>query len=672
MSVDSYGNHIIEETYKTLIHNVPHTDDNKAFYEESNSSNIHINASEIWMDYDKIPEDVNSCTFVDNLYTVNGIDIIEKKEHVKLTYKYGSRGNFYSADIKDALLKTNYKYQLTDANGEIIPFGLKRWHIDSYAGYVSFTEGFPTGYQEPFYIDFYKYVGRKASTEMLLKDGTISMDSEYSPVNDQDIATKNYIDQLIKTVKENYEKLTPPQPESLENKDLMLSGNSFSAYDVKTNVYYDKVFLNNETIKITLPLSWNPGVGCIRLRKIINNSDTIISVISCPNPQSNEIITVDYAGDYYADTLASRDFYKGIKLSVVISDLKEQMETSNGHNTITYYFEYAYNDTKYHTNYLTIGVESQPTENALSNQIILENSSITEKYISGVPTLSIGDVLLVKNIKNNTLHYFKKNSNKIYDINFLGKTYDGMPQNIYVNYSPTVVLNDEVIIPKNVTVDEVDVTVNSYNIFGENNGSETEKFYMHIDALSDESNRVNSNTLKSYNSSESLLNNNELQLEYGLYQWPIKNYQKNGDISYSNFNSLFISKGPNYSECSTDGERFVTLKYNLEYANGIWIEILNPKNMTQNTLTKAFDFNTMNIKVVDTDYSTGWLDALKSYDGIGINKSDGQGCLVIQKCLENKIYCTFGPKPIKGTLYIKCGIKYGNKQFGGFNIIKNI
>ena len=91
------------------------------------------------------------------------------------------------------------------------------------------------------------------------------------------------------------------------------------------NDYFEKVFINDQIVKIVLPLSYNPETGIIRLRRVTASNDVIISTISCKRPVSNDIISVDFFGDYYTDTIISKDFYKGIKLSVTLDNLKTEI-----------------------------------------------------------------------------------------------------------------------------------------------------------------------------------------------------------------------------------------------------------------------------------------------------------------------------------------------------------
>ena len=69
---------------------------------------------------------------------------------------------------------------------------------------------------------------------------------------------------------------------------------------------------------------------------------------------------------------------------------------------------------------------------------------------------------------------------------------------------------------------------------------------------------------------------------------------------------------------------------------------------------------------------TDWLDAKKPYKGVGIVRSQGEGCLAVQDCDDDRIYCTFGPKPISGKLYVRFGLRYSNFRFSTPEVTPNI
>ena len=108
----------------------------------------------------------------------------------------------------------------------------------------------------------------------------------------------------------------------------------------------------------------------------------------------------------------------------------------------------------------------------------------------------------------------------------------------------------------------------------------------------------------------------------------------------------------------------------MSIANGVYISFVDAENLSQNKDTHAFNVDSMYIKVKG---STDWLDAKKPYDGIGINNGWMQGCLAVQDSKDGKIYCTFGPKPLEGILYVRIGITYSSHtRFKGIIVEENI
>ena len=108
----------------------------------------------------------------------------------------------------------------------------------------------------------------------------------------------------------------------------------------------------------------------------------------------------------------------------------------------------------------------------------------------------------------------------------------------------------------------------------------------------------------------------------------------------------------------------------MSIANGVYISFDGAENLSQNKETHAFNVDSMYIKVAK---ETDWLDAKEPYDGIGQNTDWMQGCLAVQDSKDGKIYCTFGPKPLEGTLYVRIGITYNSHtRFKGITVEENI
>ena len=681
----NYLESIAEASYKNLIHNVPNTDTNLAWYEEGGIVKPHIGSDNVWLDSSYIPENPESVAYTDNTYyaTINKSQVaIMKKLTIALTAVANTRAVYYNSALVDIIMGDKYPVLLYDSTGEQVPFGLNKWSVDSSNGYLSFLDGEPSGFTAPYTVTFYKYIGRTITTGMLTNDGANKMLADYSPAENQDIATKAYVDSTVKAVDNTVEKMVPPIPATFEGADIEFTcDKAFSAYYVKSGDKYDNVVLPDYQFTVGIPKFYNPGYGTVTLFLGVNGSYYDYKSIDLANIDTS-VFTITYNGDAYADSLASRGFYNALKLQfdTSISGISSFYTSSP---LLTFKYTYKYNNQTYSSKELTIGLEGTQVANSFSmggHFVMATGTGYSAHYISGVNTPDAGAKLNLSGLNYETLLSFKSNR-KISDVAMLGETADNLPDNSYSTVDPLLTFNNDFSVPDSYYTDSVKVSANTYNIFSENNGTHEESYNFHIDTVSDESKRVVSGTEGDtgditgfggdWDSTKDLTNSNELQMLDGLYQWPTQDFSINGqNISTVNqFVHDYIIVGPDYSKCAKTGTRYVTFKHELNLSNGAYITVNSPLNLTQDSDTKAFNLDSLRIKVVG---ATEWLNALSPYDGIGTVSELNQGCLAVQNCSEGTIYCTFGPKPIKGTLYIRIGIPYSRIKFSGVTVIENI
>lgn len=689
MSVDNYTKHISEVAYKNVIKNKSNTDNNLAWYEEPETVSPKVDAKSIWLDSEYIPESPD-VTWRGNYYftTINqsSVAIVEKFENIQLT-KVNERAVFYSEKLVDVLQNENWHLTISDSNGDEIPFGLKKWTVDGGVGYLSFTDGLPD-YTQPFYITGYRYCGRKLPEHMITTDGSQEMLPEYSPTEDQHIATKLYVDTELEKISANVDKMLPPTPDTFDGKDLtFICDKEFKATDIRTNTEYEHVILPDYEFTIDIPEFYNPGYGTVKLLVCINSVWTEVARIELSTDDSvaNGNLVIDYDGDAYADSYASRGFYKKIKCHYT-SSINGMSSLIVSHvNPMIFKVTYTYNSTKYETNEITVCEEFEQQTNALLNEkIVLSTNTDTfsYRYVSGILTPKAGSIITASSLDHTTLKKFTKGT-PIAKISAFGIDYVEDAELPYSKYTPALEIKEDLVIPEGLYQEVTTINAETYNVFGEVNGIHSAEYNFRVDTVSDESQRVLSGTEQDKKIIGSLVDwdstydlreyTNELQMLNGQYQWPTLNFAVNGTgyISSGVFSDLsWIKSGLDYSECSLLGERFVTLKYDMKIANGIYINFENAEGITQDKNTHAFSVNSMYLMVKD---ETDWLDAKTPYDGIGVNKDWMQGCLAVQNSTDGKIYCTFGPKPIEGTLYIRVGVKYDQHiKFGSITIQENI
>jgi len=687
MREDKYIKHVAEASYKNVIKNKSHTDNNLAWYEEPKTVSPKVDAKSIWLDSEYIPDSPEGLAWKGNFYfagiNLSSVAVVEK--FTTELSKVNERAVFYSDKLVDAIQNENYHLQIFDATGEEIPFGLKKWTIDIGVGYLSFTDGMPK-YEQPLTVTGYRYCGRKLPEHMITTDGSQKMLPEYKPTENQHVATKLYVDTELEKIDVEVNKMVPPTPPTFENKDLkFVCEKEFSATDIRTMTEYEHIIMPNDVFTIDIPAFYNPGYGTVKLLVCINSVWNEVGRIELlPKNSMATNLTIDYEGEAYPESLSARGFFKKIKAHFT-STINAMSSVISSHiNPMKFKMSYAHNSDVHYSNEITICEEFEQRINTLSGEHIVlatDKNTFGYRYVSGIVTPKAGSIITASSLNYVTLNKFTKGTH-IAKLSAFGIDYEDFPEMPYTTYTPALEIKKDMLIPEGLYQEETIVTANTYNIFNQINGEHTTEYLFRIDTISDESNRVLSGEEKNNKIEDALLpwdpkkdlrENKELQLLGGKYQWPTINFAKNGTgyISSGIFSDVsWIKTGLDYSICSKLGERFVTFKYDMSIANGIFINFENAENISSDKETHAFSVNSMYIKV---DGETDWLDAKKPYDGIGRNTEWMQGCLAVQDSIDGKIYCTFGPKPIEGTLYIRIGIKYDqNIKFSGLTIKENI
>jgi hypothetical protein len=179
-------------------------------------------------------------------------------------------------------------------------------------------------------------------------------------------------------------------------------------------------------------------------------------------------------------------------------------------------------------------------------------------------------------------------------------------------------------------------------------------FMFIYDTISDESDRLKSSTEEvyepvSYDSEQSLLDNNELQLLRGNYRYPQLDFSEYGELDYS----------------SCEGMRYVTKAFELENANHFILNFTNLYN------SKPIVDNEMSIDMyVDKDAIIHSDEEIKYNSWISINKPfsgvsscfyiEDAGAIEMSKSDVKSKYITFGPVSLTGKIYIRIGLKKGS------------
>ena len=224
--LNKYQRYIVETAFKNAVKNKPNTSDLISWYEENGDLKKRVDFSSIWLDADYIPEQAPELENGEELVlTINNskVSILRYYENAPLYSLSGTPNSFQNSTIIDSIESSfgnGYAVKLFDAFGEEIPFGLNKWVVDNGSGIVTFLDGVPNGYTAPFFISFYRYVGRRGTDGIITSDGKTTMLPGYIPTEDKSLVTKDYVDSNVTDVSEIVKKLVPNTPDTFEGKDL--------------------------------------------------------------------------------------------------------------------------------------------------------------------------------------------------------------------------------------------------------------------------------------------------------------------------------------------------------------------------------------------------------------------------------------------------------------------
>lgn len=681
--LNKYQSYLLEAAFKGAVKNKPNTSTLLAWYEENNDIKKRIDFSSIWLDADKIPLEAPKLITGENYSVKYGnidVDVLRYYKDIPLYKVQGTSASFYNELLTDSIessFGTGYAVELTDTFGSKVPFGLNKWIADPTTGIVTFIENTPNGYSSPFYISFYRYIGRKGNNGILTTDGHQTMLPGYVPTDNKSLVTKEYVDNNVTDVSSIVKKLIPNTPPTFEKKDLEIVNKHRKGQLVTTtDEPVDVVYIEDSEIKVRVPQFWDEDKKGFFDIYINNNLLYEAKMEDLENDNYNknyldvESIVESYPGDIVAD-----DFYKSINLIIKLTYLSHISpyipSPSYPIFSVKVRWYSTINKEGYYSNSTYIGLDNYYKEGLIS-KVNFNNVRFQNKYISGVPAMIENDAFIFSS-NVSTINRFKKNMHGHLSItNIFDK--DIIPKKTYPSFGLPIEINEPVVIPKNVYLERMHIAIESRNLDDELNSFSEYDWTLRVDSVSNESNRVTSPDSNGLNfgkewstvyQKQSLKESNELQMLNGKYQWPRGDYSKNGaDLP---FTSVW-SQGPNYNLISKEGTRFVTFKYNVSNINGFYFTLDNAEGFEFNPM----DFTFTNIAslqcIVDNKYD--WLNMNVPFDGVlSPFDFDNKGCLVVNKSSPTRRYCTFGTEVISGNIYIVLGIPYNmNIKLSGITV----
>lgn len=609
-------------------------------FEQGDYSNKQTNISDIWLDSDKIPSTVPAESELDEegFYSITLNDrpfkIIQKTTAV---LEQVSDNVYHSEELKGVLVPwwndAQFPITIYDNSHTSIPLGLCRVAFDPIGGNVVFGKE-PSQFEAPFTVEFWKYTGRTSFEGLLDTKGLNSMDPDYQPQNDQDVATKSYVDSRSSNLNTIIDSLYPNKPPYLTGELYALRGEIYS--HVLDNEKYYVVDEETDLVLETTACLFTEGS---EFKLFIDDLE-----IECDFIKSIKDKVVDAS-----EVLPwiPKGWYKMIP-SLELTINYDMVPIKPAYPLHTVHLEQLDGKLVSKTKDFIFGTEHQDI--LIFEEPTYLESSLGEKFVSGLSSIS-KDSILKPLVKVQPYHYFK--GTKGIEVTLGREDYYIKVEETYDSYKPTIKINPQLKIDYDTESIEF-----SYKVYDYKDRVILNQHYT-LDLRADmcnESDRVTSGSgyLPSvfglpYDSTEILYNNDELQKYRGRYRQPRGSYITNKLPNHQFTKNISL-------EGTSAKVRYATFKFSTtEQTHGLLIKLVNPENM---------DFDKLNVPLFSVQIKgekTGWLNA-KPWS-VGTNPSkDEDRCLIARWDLDdpNSIRTTFGTKTYTGTFYVRIGIPANN------------
>jgi hypothetical protein len=303
-------------------------------------------------------------------------------------------------------------------------------------------------------------------------------------------------------------------------------------------------------------------------------------------------------------------------------------------------------------------------DNPLSVTITPISASVPtmSRYVSGVPSLAVGDSItgITFNINNVSSYFYSSTS--VWRLNAgLVTSQTGDPNSIPTSYGETGSVSNKT---TTILSNQFSDTSLVFDIQGRNSigtyGTITTytNNSKRVDTVSTESERLTSGTGNYpisygsiFTSSASLIGANtmELQLINGYYKWPV-------NFDYSSYDS-----GPNYTGITT-GDNISGVEWRWATFN-VGTKSTAVSNVTITITSGTIGTSYTDIKMYVKIGASGWLDATLPQSVVA-PYADGDAALDVAGSTPYTIRkVTFGTTPRSGIVYVRIGIKASDTTF---------
>ena len=467
-------------------------------------------------------------------------------------------------------------------------------------------------------------------------------------------------------------KLAPAKPPELNTKTIVLSSSYPSATLYRSSdgssvsylVVSDLVSTNVQLTDMSTSSTgggFNKDIG-YSLTSILDSapvgaiyySDGLIHTGTTNNLQ---LTAIEY--DYWGGVGGKSDFWPAIvaRINNVFSGLSYGIHTTK----LTWYLGPVETQA---TNLLTMYYDN-PTAPSY-NSLTLNTSSVVIKWISGVPTLSTNDTLVVAYNASGLI-------SQVYKPAPLAAS-SSYTTTVSVSLSGTQTVGGAIsgsvypVVQINKYVEDVFLSVTATNAKGVATTNSNLRITttqpgktLRIDTVSNESTRKLSGGIAGdfpvtygsiFNSGSSLLTGDylyELQMLNGVYRRITGKYTTNYPVV-----------GPDYTTDTNTDYRWVMFQYSITTKSSVNVTVVGT-GFSTNAGTQV----TSNLKMFSkAEGFTGWIDSNNPYPGVGIPISDGDYAMVTANSTSSSTnllkYVTFSTNNYSGTLYVRVGIPYGS------------
>lgn len=475
------------------------------------------------------------------------------------------------------------------------------------------------------------------------------------------LATGDLVENAFDKIETILGKLAPAKPGDLSTRTLALAS-TYTALEAVTGTSRSTITTSTQptsswtfsvaTSGSTSTLSYDADAGTLSAEfdsGVSAGSAHVMTTASDTGSYENLIIKQD--ADPYNGTFGQQGFWKGF-----IAQTAPTSALSLGAHTTR-----LIHSTTGATPLYTFYIDNPRTPSAVS--MSLSTGSYTGRYISGVPSLATGDTVLVYFTGSNAVSQFYNSTRINAGSSTVANTVNqGLPANApasgaFVSASITLTV---LTAQYTETSSYTGTTYNSQGTTGTSTitASLGTTRLIRVDTTSTEA-RVFSGigqypAIGAYPSgaglgwvaTESLLNNKELQVLNGTYQYPpARTYQRNYPVV-----------GPNYTGSTADpfeSHRWATFTQSVSAVSAVTVAFNGASNFVGIATSGSMR---VYARVDGASPTVGWVDGATAYGGTGDPTNDGDPALVIGSSTTTSKRITFGTAAKTGVLYVRVGI----------------